>query len=1034
MGRSAERKRTAGPSEMTQGSINITQLATRLADRSAPRTEADVQSDVRDMLLYSGLNLRDHQVRLEAHAGDRRRIDVEVGRTVFEVKRNLRAGNTLDDARRQLAVYVRQRSEVLGERYVGVITDGASWHLLHPDANGDLREVSSFRLESDRPNIEGLRVWLDGTLATEDALQPTPGEIARRLGAGSAGHALDRHTIALLYEQSCDLPAVRLKRELWARLLASAFGTKFEDTDELFLEHTYLVLVAELVAHAVVGFNIEDPSLTGRALVSGELFATAEIWGVVERDFFDWVTDARDGERFIRSLARRLARFDWAGVEHDVLKILYESVIDAGTRHDLGEYYTPDWLASIMIQESITDPMRERVLDPACGSGTFLFHAVRRYLDEADRIGLSNLEAVTGVCQQVFGVDLHPVAVTLARVTYLLAIGAERLKADRAPLAIPVFLGDSLQWQTEDNLLAAGGVTVYATDGAELFARELHFPSRVLGDVSRFDHLVEELASKASSRTPGSPVPSLKQTFARFAVHPEDQPALEATFVSLCRLYDEGRNHIWGYYVRNLARPYWLSLEGNRVDVLIGNPPWLSYRFMTLEMQRRFKERSIERGLWVGAQLTTHQDLSSFFVARAAELYLKKGGRLSFVMPVGVLTRQHYRGFRTGQWTSNTRQVNVAFREPWDMSGIEVSPALFPIPCCVVSGDLGDVSGPLPDTMVEWSGSLPARDIDWPLAVTNISRKSDVPVPNMEKAVSPYRERFTQGAFIWPRVLLLVEEEKRGPLGTSSGRMPVRSARSKLEKKPWRELPSLTGSVESQFVRPICLGASLGPFRVIRPERAIIPWDSLQLICEDAEEMDRFPGLRAWWDAAQQAWEEHRPDYTTDDLCHRIEYKAGTSKQFPIAPHRVVYTASGSNLVAARLTDRRAIVSESLYWAACASDEEARYLTTILNSEALLARIRNLQAEGQFGRRHFHKVVFAVGFPLFDSTDELHRAIAKLGQRAESIAESLDLADAGFRKARRVITGALGESGAMEEIELSVSELLGRRSGRLASA
>jgi hypothetical protein len=50
----------------------------------------------------------------------------------------------------------------------------------------------------------------------------------------------------------------------------------------------------------------------------------------------------------------------------------------------------------------------------------------------------------------------------------------------------------------------------------------------------------------------------------------------------MCRLHDEGRDHIWGYYIRNLARPMWLSRDKNRVDILIGNPPWLAYRALVM--------------------------------------------------------------------------------------------------------------------------------------------------------------------------------------------------------------------------------------------------------------------------------------------------------------------------------------------------------------------------------------------------------------------------------------------------------------------
>ena len=48
------------------------------------------------------------------------------------------------------------------------------------------------------------------------------------------------------------------------------------------------------------------------------------------------------------------------------------------------------------------------------------------------------------------------------------------------------------------------------------------------------------------------------------------------------RLHAAGRDHIWAYYTRNLVRPVVLSRE--KVDVIIGNPPWLNYNAMTVSI------------------------------------------------------------------------------------------------------------------------------------------------------------------------------------------------------------------------------------------------------------------------------------------------------------------------------------------------------------------------------------------------------------------------------------------------------------------
>ena len=179
-----------------------------------------------------------------------------------------------------------------------------------------------------------------------------------------------------------------------------------------------------------------------------------------------------------------------------MLKALYESLIDPDQRHDLGEYYTPDWLAAKLVRAAVADPRDQRVLDPACGSGTFLFHAIRRLLAAARDAGQSRREAVAACAAQVRGLDIHPVAVIIARVTWLLALG-EAID-DRPPaLHIPVFLGDAMQW----NLRVIGDsrdVIVPVPDEAPL-----HIPAGFAEDQAKFEPglrvLEKGLADKASA-------------------------------------------------------------------------------------------------------------------------------------------------------------------------------------------------------------------------------------------------------------------------------------------------------------------------------------------------------------------------------------------------------------------------------------------------------------------------------------------------------------------------------------------------------
>jgi len=1014
---------------------NLESLISGMARRDSVRTEANIQSDLHRLLLEAPLeldenDLTDLEVVLEQQAGAGKRIDVEAGFCVFEVKRDLRKGKVRSDALIQLAGYVKARTEEMGQRYVGVLTDGAEWILCHLEG-GDLVVVSEHTVDTARPNVDDLIVWLEGVLATGEKITPTPKEIKRRLGAESPGHALERAELTKIYFANNAVPTVELKRQLWARLLTTALGTGFTDSDVLFIEHTLLVVTAEVIAHAAIGLDATAQAVSATKLLSGGLFSEAQVHGVVEADFFDWIVEVPGGDQFVKTLVRRLARFAWHQVEHDVLKVLYESVISAQQRKTLGEYYTPDWLANRVVNEAVIDPLHQRVLDPSCGSGTFLFHAIRCYLKAADKNGVSNADALAGLTQHVIGMDLHPVAVSFARVTYLLAIGTDRLKTEGRPaLSIPVYLGDSIQWGAEWTLFS-NDTLIVPTIPDPTGKWDLRFPERTLHDVGKFEQLVTEMADLASRpRTPGEPPPSLNAAFRRYQIHVDDQPELIETLNRLCSLHEQERDHIWGYYVRNLARPVWMTKVENRVDVLVGNPPWLAYRFMTTAMQNEFRHLSVSRKLWAGAVLSTSQDLSGLFVLRCVERYLREGGRFGFVMPWAVLRGRQYPGFRRGSYPVPNKEVqgesvlNIAFKEPWDLH--KVKPSFFPVPSCVVFGDRANASISMPSTICNWIGKLPSTNLSWEIASLHLTKgeggKSDI--RDSETGLgSPYSKRFSQGAAILPRCLLVVEEKASGPLGAGSGRTKVVSHRSPNEKKPWKQLPSMEGNVEKKFVWDLFLGESILSYRPLTPSKAIIPWDEKQLMEGRDERIADFPGLQDWWDRAEKCWEDNRRNESMS-LKGRLDFQRGLTNQFPIPAYRVVYSTSGMYLAAA-IVEGDSIIDLSLNWCATESLEEARFLEVILNSDYITKRVRPLQSRGEHNPRHFAKLVWKLPIPHFDPVNDLHLKLVELAQAAESQIAELQLPEKRFETQRRFVREALAKTATGIQIEKAVAKLLG---------
>ena len=185
----------------------------------------------------------------------------------------------------------------------------------------------------------------------------------------------------------------------------------------------------------------DDP----KRLLSGEAFKAAGIEGAVESDFFDWVVADPEGEKLVFRIMAHVRRFRLSEVESDVLKILYESLIDRAERHGLGEYYTPDWIAAKIVHHTVDRPLEQKVLDPACGSGTFLFHAVRRFLAEAEDSGMAPDRRAFEATQHVAGMDIPIQSPLSSRASRICIALVPVLRNRRGGVSTPVYLGDAMQ-------------------------------------------------------------------------------------------------------------------------------------------------------------------------------------------------------------------------------------------------------------------------------------------------------------------------------------------------------------------------------------------------------------------------------------------------------------------------------------------------------------------------------------------------------------------------------------------------------------
>jgi N-6 DNA Methylase len=778
----------------------------------------------------------------------RGRLDALIGRTILEAKSDL--AKEWPDVERRMPDYLAGREKEEGEKFVGIATDGRQWIAYELDA-GKLIKIKEIILGPDKPEL--FLAWLDGVVALKVSLPPDPLAIRIELGQGSVAFRRAGAALASLWGRLGRDAAVALKRQLWAQLLKLVYGREVE-SDALWFQHTFLVIVAKCIALAVLGLREDDP----KRLLSGEAFQSEGISGAVESDFFDWAVADAEGEELVRRIMA-------------LLKVLYESLIDRDQRHGLGEYYTPDWLAAKMVKHVIDRPLVEHVLDPACGSGTFLFHAIRIFLKEAEESDMNPELRAPEVCARIEGMDIHPVAVIIARVTYLLAL-APALKHRKGALSIPVYLGDAMQLSISE-IVGGKELTIRvppppAGEGAngtrDVNGREqLDFPDTFCRDPSLFDKAIERMRGGSEAGMTRAQIEAalfrITEQHYRADVTDEQKLAIKdlgKTYVTFDKLRREGRDSVWAYVARNLSRPLAFSSADGWASIVIGNPPWVAYRHMSTDLQKRFKELAKGEKVYVGGKLATQNDLCALFTVRVAWLYLRSGGKLAFVLPLAALSRGQFERLRSGSFMS----AQIAWDEVWTMDD-SVQP-LFPVPSCVVFGRRRATSKPFPDKVRAYSGTLPFRDAPEEIADRRLKVREDAPaldIANFERG-SPYRKMFRQGATLVPRMLCLVERRTMGRLGADPSAPYVASRRTNQEKIPWKNLPGIENRVEAGFLRPVLLGESILPYRIFRPFEAVIPVSEKGEVLDAEAAANRgFDGLLGWMSAAERVWNADRP-------------------------------------------------------------------------------------------------------------------------------------------------------------------------------
>ena len=357
---------------------------------------------------------------------------------------------------------------------------------------------------------------------------------------------------------------------------------------------------------------------------------------LIEPTFFNWfisednssiIEHFRDTVSAISEYSTITLKLNDIG-ESDILKDLYQSLSPRELRHALGEFYTPDWLANLVLDRTgYEGSYGSNVLDPTCGSGTFLIQAISRYKERNNH--LPKDKVVNGIISNIRGIDLNPLAVGTSKINYLIAIGEEYLRSvEPQSLEIPVYLSDAMLAPLEHKYESGSSYVIPTKVVNFTLNKEFVNDSRFLKTMSLLQDSIKNNWSFNEFKG-----------LSKSQLGWNEQYIEELTrelYLKLRDLENRGLNGIWANIIRNFFAPTFLS----KVDYIIGNPPWINWENLPEGYRESIKKYWSEyaynlfRHKGLAARLgSAHDDLCVLLTYIVADMFLKNDGKIGFLLP-----------------------------------------------------------------------------------------------------------------------------------------------------------------------------------------------------------------------------------------------------------------------------------------------------------------------------------------------------------------------------------------------------------------
>jgi type I restriction-modification system DNA methylase subunit len=825
----------------------------------------------------------------------------------------------------------------------------------------------------------------------------------------------------------------------------------------IFAIHTYYALIMKLLAAETAYLYISDRILKSyiveldnaykskgidglknilQELESGGIFKDfLGIDNFLEGDYFSWYIEKIDDKlaKAIIELVEELSIYDMTTIRshpestRDLLKDLYQNLIPGDIRHRFGEYYTPDWLAELLLDEiglSYKDlddmgredplkPLKIRVLDPACGSGTFLILYISRLREYAKKKDIKKDELVKHILKNVVGYDLNPLAVLAARTNYLLAIG-DLIFANRNKLGnieIPIYLADSIMIETKAEITEKYYI-LRTTVG------EFKIPVNIAQNTDLLREILGEMKIFLENQSKPEDFGDRISRSSQYNLNSSEKKSLIDLYKKLLDLRLQGKDDVWIAIIRNAFAP----ILNGKFDYVIGNPPWINWE----SLPEQYRESS--KGLWEKYGLLVikgktglgkvKKDLSMLFLARCFDLYLKVGGKLGFVITFTVFKTQAGAGFRNFLATKTKIRVVhdlvtlAPFEGTTNRTGIVIVEKVCELDNindneCIIIKEIRkeNING---IKHVVWNGKKidPNTSLEDVIKMTKHYEITMVPLipndpssswmqvkPNIINSIrkiiggSQYYEAHEGVNTALKQVYFIKVLEK-----TYDNMLIITNPPESGQKKKVKQIEA---KVEPDLVYPLIRGRDVKKWYVDFKERYIIvphnPKTAKPILESDIKvkwplTYDYLSNYKNELEnrSIHKLWGKGNPFYSIYDI--------GT---YTFAPYKVVWknitgaitgkAASFACAVIEPINGKPAIPNVKLMLVETKTSEEAYYIAGILNSVIARSIIASYTYETVISTN----IIDIIKIPKFDPNNNLHNKIAELSKRAHELAKCI---------------------------------------------